>query len=66
MEFHEKIKAYIVDHGIKQTFLAQKIGLTDYAFSDVLSGQRKLNAIEYYKLCQALGVPMEYFIEEER
>lgn len=59
-----KIKQYLVDCGIKQTFLAQKLGLPDPAISDMLGGNRKINADEYYLICKALGVNMSYFYEE--
>lgn len=60
----EKIKRYLVDHGIKQTFLAQKLNIPDPALSDMLCGRRKINAEEYYIICKALGVSLEYFFEE--
>lgn len=62
---HEKIKKYLIDHGIKQTFLAEKLGIADPVVSDMLSGQRKISAVEYYQICQALKVPLEYFFEED-
>ena len=61
---HEKIKKYLIEHGIKQTFLAQKLGIPDPTLSDMLAGQRKIYADEYYKICNALGVSLTYFFEE--
>lgn len=60
-----KIKQYIVERGIKQTFLAEAVGVPDSAMSDMLSGQRKIDAVEYYKICKALRVELEYFFKEE-
>lgn len=61
----EKIKKYLSENGIKQTFVSEKVGIPDPAFSDVLSGKRKITAIEYYRLCKTLKVPMEFFLEDE-
>lgn len=62
----EKIKNYLVEHGIKQRFLAEKLELPDPVISDMLSGQRKIDAVEYYQICKALRVDMEYFMEDEK
>lgn len=62
---HEKLKKFLTEHGIKQTFLAEKLNLPDYAISDMLSGRRKIDAVEYYQICKALRVDMEYFMEDE-
>lgn len=59
-----QIKRYLDENGIKQTFLAQKIGTFDSTMSDILSGKRNITAVEYYQICKALNVPMEKFIEE--
>lgn len=60
----EKIKNYLVENGIKQRFLAEKLKLPDPVISDMLSGQRKIDAVEYYQICKALRVSLEYFFEE--
>lgn len=60
----ERIKNYLVEHGIKQRFLAEKLELPDPVISDMLSGQRKIDAVEYYQICKALRVSLEYFFEE--
>lgn len=60
-----RIKKYLDDKGIKQSFLARKIGTYDSTMSDILSGKRNITAEEYYLICKALDVPMEKFVEEE-
>ena len=60
----EKIKAYLESHGIKQTFLAEQTGLTYSIISDICLKGRKVEATEYYKICKALGVSLDYFFEE--
>ena len=59
-----KIKEYLAEKGIKQSFLAQKTGLTDHAISDICNKDRRIDCVEYYKICKALDVPLETFLEE--
>lgn len=61
----EKIKNYLIEHGIKQRFLAEKLELPDPVISDMLNGQRKIDAVEYYQICKALRVSLEYFFVNE-
>ena len=57
------IKEYLVENGIKQTFLAKETGLTDSVISDICIHDRKVDVMEYYKICKALNVPLNYFFE---
>ena len=61
----KKIKQYLVDNGIKQTFLAEKTGLSQMAISDICNRDRKIDVVEYAKICKALNVPFETFLEGE-
>ena len=60
-----RIKNYLDDNGIKQSFLAEKLGTFNSTMSDMLNGKRNITAIEYYQICKSLNVPMEKFVEEE-
>lgn len=60
----KKIKKYLDDNGIKQTFLAKKSGLTDSIVSDICIHDRKIDCVEYYKICNALNVPLEFFLTD--
>lgn len=60
----ERIKNYLKDNGIKQTFLAEKTGLTNSKISDICINDRKIDVVEYYKICKALNLPLEYFLQE--
>lgn len=60
-----EIKKYLVGKGIKQTFLADKIGMTVWALNGRLAGDIELRITEYYRICEALGVPLETFLNEE-
>jgi len=58
------IKEYLTDHGIKQSFLAQQAGLTDQIISDICVRDRKVSALENYKICKALELPSDYFVSQ--
>lgn len=58
-----KIRAYLEERGIKQSFLVDKTGLSACAISDICLGNRKIDCMEYFKICRALGVPLETFFE---
>lgn len=59
----KKIKQYLEDKGIKQAFLAEKIGVTTSQMNLVLNKGRKIDCVTYYKICRVLDVPLEYFME---
>lgn len=61
----EKIKYYIESHGIKQAFIANKAGMTLSNLNESLNGKRKFTVDEYFGVCTALGLPVDYFYEEE-
>lgn len=56
------IKTYIVERGLIQTRVAQTIGMPPGTFSEILNGKRKIQAEEYFKICSALGVGLDYFV----
>ncbi len=61
-----KIKDYLTENGIKQSFLVEKTGMTASTISDICNGVRqKIDAVEYYKICKALGVPLDTFLFDE-
>ena len=64
MDIGLRIGEYLKAHGIKQAFLVQKTGLSAGVVSDICTGTRKgVDTVEYYKICKALGVSMETFVE---
>ena len=64
MKVGERIGVYVREHGIMNKFLAEKAEVTDQKMSLILKGKQEVGVIEYYKICKALNVPMEQFIEE--
>ena len=64
MTIGERIANYTRDHGVMNKFLAEKAEVSDAKISLILKGKQEIGVIEYYKICKALNVPMEQFIEE--
>ena len=58
-----KIKKYLEDHGIKQAFLQKKLGISVSSCNALINGKRGISAEEYFKICDALGVSLDYFKE---
>ena len=61
---NSKIKKYLDENGIKQKFLQQKLGMSVSSCNAMLNGNRGISAEEYFKICEALGVPLDYFKDE--
>lgn len=55
------IKEYIEANGIKQAFVAKKTGISASILNMMLNDNRKIEANEYMKICDAIGVPLEQF-----
>ena len=60
----QRIKLYLEEHGIKQSFLSEKAQIPAMILSTILSGQRKIEVMEYYRICTALGLDMMTFIAD--
>lgn len=58
------IRAFMRANGINQTFVAERLGITASTLNRILSGNRKLTAVEYFNLCDAVRVDLSYFWEE--
>lgn len=59
-----RIKEYLSDNGIKQGFVAEKVGITPSQMSDICNKNRSIDCITYYKICKVLDVPLDKFIKE--
>jgi transcriptional regulator with XRE-family HTH domain len=55
------IKKYLEENGIKQNFLSEKTGIPASVINAILNDKRKVEANEYMKICDAIGVPLDYF-----
>lgn len=59
-----KIKDYLNENGIKQSFLAEKTGLSNSQVSDICIHDRKIDCVEYFRICKALDLPLDYFLKD--
>lgn len=58
-----RIKEYMASKGIKQTFVADQVGITNARLSEICNKGRSIDCETYYKICKALNVPLETFLE---
>lgn len=63
MMVYEKVRAYIIDNGLKQVSVAKKAGISNVTFNAILNGKRTLYADDLRAICLALNVSPEIFIE---
>lgn len=61
MKIEQAIKAYLENHGIKQAFIAERCGWTKQRMNAILTGKQKISVNDYGAICEAVGVPYDYF-----
>lgn len=61
MNIEKAIRDYLATHGITQAFIAQKCGWTKQRLNAILIGRQKINAYDLGAICDAVGVPYDYF-----
>lgn len=61
MSIELSIRDYLIGHGIKQTFVSERCGWTKQKTNAIVTGKKKITAEEYGALCEAVGVPYDYF-----
>lgn len=59
----QKIKTYIEKNGLKQSYIADSIGMSVTKLNLSLNGNRRLTFDEYELICGALGVGTDKFIK---
>lgn len=59
----EKIKNYLKDNGISQTYVSKKSGIPLVKLNLSLNGNRRLSLEEYELICGALLVGADKFLE---
>lgn len=62
MEVGKKIKKYLEDHGISQTYLGKKIHMELPKLNLALNGNRRFTFEEYEAICYVLGVNTDEFL----
>ncbi len=58
---NRRIKKFMEERGVKQSFLKEQLGMTASTVNALLNGNRGISAEEYFKICDALKVPLEFF-----
>ena len=61
----QRIKTYLSENGIMQKFLVEKADIPSSVLTQILSGNRKIEVSEYYRICKALKVDFEKFLVDE-
>lgn len=61
----KRIGEYLTNNGIKQSFVAEKVGITAPQMSEICNKGRSIDCITYYKICKVLNLPLETFLEGE-
>lgn len=61
MKVNGNIRKYLEEHGITQTFLAQKAGIDRSALTRIVNNKRRITAEELSKVANALGVDVNIF-----
>lgn len=62
----QKIKNYLKDNGISQTFVSEKTGIPLSKLNLSLNGNRRLDFGEYELICGALSVGADKFLEPKK
>ncbi len=62
MGVNEKLKQYLEEHGIKQSFLVEKTGMPHWIISNIINGNRKISANELGSIAKALNVSADIFL----
>ena len=57
----QKIKEYMNAKGIKYSWVANKLGMSNTTFGTIMNGTRTLKADEFFAICKSLEVPPETF-----
>lgn len=64
MLFGIKIKTYLDDNGIRYTHVSEKTGIPMDILNLLLNGKRKVEATEYFVICNVLNVPLTKFADD--
>ena len=61
----ENISVYLKNNGIKQSWLAERLGVPITTLSGAMTGRVHMKAEMFMRICEILRVPPETFIEKE-
>lgn len=60
-----KIREYLQNNGIKQTWLAEQLDLPVTTFSGIINGKTTMKADMFIQICKILNVRPELFSDDE-
>ena len=63
MNAAKKLKAYINEHGLKQTYVAEKSGIDVKTLNAILNGYIRLSVERLEQICKALDVSPNIFLD---
>lgn len=63
MKTHKALKIHIQEKGIKQSWIAKRLGYTAAYISDLLAGKRNLSFNTLFSLCLHLHLSYETFAQ---
>ena len=61
-EAYKELKSVIDERGLKQNYVAQKIGITPNYLGQILNGNSKLSTDVAIKAAKVLGLPLDVFL----
>ncbi len=61
MGVNARLKEYVEQKGIKQSFLCKTTGMSADSISRILNSSRKISADEFLNICSALNVDPRVF-----
>lgn len=56
-------KEYMRSNGIKQSYVAEKMGMPPQVLGQILNEKRKIEASEFFSMCEAMGVDAAEFAQ---
>jgi len=62
MAIAQNLRNYLISHGIKQTFIAEKCGWSKQKVNCIVTGKQKMTAEDFSSICKAIGAPYELFL----
>lgn len=51
---NDRVSKAIADSGMKQKYIAERIGVSEPTFSAILAGRRKIDVDEFFGICAIL------------
>jgi len=62
MEIANRIKSYLIEADISAADLSNRAGISPVTASSIRSGSGEIDSVDYYKICKALNVDLEMFL----